>query len=116
MVRVVVTGMSGISPIGNDWQTISDNLKTMKTGTRYMPDWDKYEGLDTRLAAPAEFEKPAHYSRKATRAMGRVSLMAVSAAEQALDEAGLLNDDSIKDGRMGVSVGSSSGSSDSTLR
>lgn len=112
MTRVVVTGMAGISPIGNDWQTISGNLKNMTTGIQFMPDWEKYEGLNTRLAAPAEFEKPAHFTRKATRSMGRVSLMATIAAEQALEEAGLLGNDIIKDGRMGVSVGSSSGSSD----
>jgi len=112
MTRVVVTGMAGISPIGNDWQTISGNLKNMKTGVRFMPEWEKYDGLNTRLAAPAEFEKPAHFTRKATRSMGRVSLMATIAAEQALEEAGLLGNDIIKDGRMGVSVGSSSGSTD----
>ena len=26
MRRVVITGMAGFSPIGNDWQTISANL------------------------------------------------------------------------------------------
>ncbi len=111
MKRVVVTGMAGLSPIGLDWQTVSSNLKALKTGIRYMDDWDIYEGLNTRLGAPvADFEKPAHYSRKATRSMGRIALLATRATELALDDANLLNDESIKDGRMGVSYGSSSGS------
>lgn len=113
MNRVVITGMAGLSPIGLDWETISHNLKSMKTGIRYIEDWDKYQGLDTRLAAPIfDFEKPAHYTRKQTRSMGRVALMATRATELALEEAGLLNDERIQDGRMGVSFGSSSGTPD----
>lgn len=46
------------------------------------------------------------------RSMGRVSRLAVWAAEQALKDAGLLGDESIKDGRMGVACGSSTGSTD----
>jgi 3-oxoacyl-[acyl-carrier-protein] synthase II len=42
--------------------------------------------------------------------MGKIALMATRASELALDDAGLLNDDSIRDGRMGVSYGSSAGS------
>ena len=42
--------------------------------------------------------------------MGRVSYLCVDAAEQALTDAGLLGDESITDGRMGVACGSSSGS------
>lgn len=113
MNRVVITGMAGLSPIGLDWETISHNLKNMKTGIRYIEDWNKYQGLDTRLAAPIfDFEKPDHYTRKQTRSMGRVALMATRATELALEQAGLLNDERIQDGRMGVSFGSSSGTPD----
>ena len=113
MRRVVITGMASISPIGQDWETIASNLKQLQTGIRYIEEWDKYEGLNTRLGGPADcFEKPAHYSRKATRSMGRMSIMATRATELALEQAGLLDDETIKDGRMGVSVGSSSGTPD----
>lgn len=113
MKRVVVTGMAGISPIGSDWNTIADHLKMGKTGIQYMNDWDRYEELNTRLGAPVlDFQKPAHYSRKQVRSMGRVALMATVATERALDDAGLLDNPDIKDGRMGISYGSSSGSPD----
>ena len=46
MKRVVVTGMAGISPIGNDWQQISRRLKSQSTGIQYMQDWEKYKGLN----------------------------------------------------------------------
>jgi 3-oxoacyl-[acyl-carrier-protein] synthase II len=44
--------------------------------------------------------------------MGRVSKMATVASENALRDAGLLNDPILKSGRVGVSYGSSAGSSD----
>ncbi len=111
--RVVVTGMAGISPIGSDWEVVSQNLKEMNSAIEYMEDWDKYEGLNTRLGGPVkDFVKPDHYSRKKIRSMGRVALLATRATELALIDAGLIDDESIKDGRMGISYGSCSGSTD----
>jgi 3-oxoacyl-[acyl-carrier-protein] synthase II len=112
MKRVVVTGMAGLSPLGNDWQTVSERLKTQATGIRAMPEWNKYQGLNTRLAGPVDFARPAHYSRKQTRSMGRVALMAAYATELALEDAGLIDDPVLKSGRMGVAYGSCSGSFD----
>lgn len=110
MKRVVVTGMAGICPIGLDWPTIAANLKAMKNGIRYIEEWDVYRGLNTRLGGPVlDFEKPAHFSRRMLRSMGRVAVMATAVSEQALTDAGLHDDESIKDGRMGVSYGSSTG-------
>lgn len=113
MRRVVVTGMAGISPIGSDWTTIESNLRAGTTGIRYMAEWECYSELNTRLGAPVmDFARPVHYTRKLTRSMGRVAMMATRATELALDDAGLLNDPCITDGRMGVSYGSSAGSTD----
>jgi 3-oxoacyl-[acyl-carrier-protein] synthase II len=108
--RVVVTGMAGISPIGNDWQQVSARLKSQSTGIQTMRDWEKYKGLNTRLGAPADFSKPDHYSRKQTRSMGRIALMATYATELALIDAGLLNDPCLKSGQTGISYGSCAGS------
>ena len=111
MKRVVVTGMSGISPIGLNWQEVSENLREQKNGIRYMEDWEKYDGLNTKLGGPVtDFKAPKHFNRKTTRSMGRIALMATCSAEQALADAGLLDDPCIKDGRMGVAYGSSTGS------
>lgn len=111
MRRVVVTGMAGFSPIGNDWATIERHLRGGVSGVRVMHHWEKYTELNTRLGAPVmDFERPAHYSRKHVRSMGRVALMSTRATELALIDAGLRDDPAIQDGRMGVSYGSSSGS------
>ncbi|MGR9105669.1 MAG: beta-ketoacyl synthase N-terminal-like domain-containing protein, partial [Gammaproteobacteria bacterium] len=115
MRRVVVTGMAAVSPLGNDWETVSQKLKKQITGIRYIADWEKYKGLNTRLAAPVDFFKPEHYSRKQVRSMGRVAMLGVFASELALLDAGLLNDPILKSGQVGVSYGSSSGSFDGLI-
>lgn len=110
MKRVVITGVAAISPLGNDWATVQDRLRSGRNAVRHMAEWDDYEGLNTRLGAPAApFDLPAHFNRKATRSMGRVALMATLTAEEALRHAGLLGDPLLKSGRMGVSYGSSAG-------
>lgn len=111
MKRVVVTGLAGITALGESWDEIEAKLRAGRNGVRRMPEWDYIEALNTRLGAPVDrFVTPAHYPRKMIRSMGRVSLMAVRASEMALADAGLLDDPAIRDGRMGIAYGSSSGS------
>ena len=111
MKRVVVTGMGCISALGNNWQEFSNRLKEGRNAICYMDEWDQYEGLFTRLAGPiTNFEKPAHYSRKAVRTMGRVALMSVRASELAVEDAGLDGAAILGSGDTGIAYGSSSGS------
>lgn len=111
--RVVVTGMAGITALGNDWATIEANFAANRSGIRRMDEWDRYTELNTRLAGPIDdFAVPRHWTRKQLRSMGRVSRLSVAAAERALEDAGLLGDTCIQDGRMGVASGSSTGSTD----
>lgn len=111
--RVVVTGIGGISALGHDWPSIASSLKAQKNCVVTMAEWDKYDGLNTRLAAPiTDFEVPSHYSRKKIRSMGRVSIMATRASELALMDAGLLDDPIVTSGEMGIAYGSSTGSTD----
>ena len=113
MRRVVVTGMAGITSLGSDWATIAGHFANQRSGIRRMAEWDRFSELNTRLAGPIDdFKVPGHWTRKQLRSMGRVSRLAVAAAEQALADAGLLDDPIIRDGRMGVACGSSTGSTD----
>jgi 3-oxoacyl-[acyl-carrier-protein] synthase II len=108
--RVAVTGMAGISPIGNDWPTIRAQLGRYQNAVVRMLDWADYDGLNTQLGAPAApFELNEKYNRKAIRSMGRVALMATRASEMALANAGLLDHPLLKSGQMGVAFGSSAG-------
>lgn len=115
MKRVVITGMGAITPIGNNWASVSEKLKAQTSGIRKMDDWGKYKGLNTQLAAPADFSRPLHYSRKQVRGMGRVAMLATYATELALQEAGLLEDPVLKSGRVGIAYGSSSGGFDGLI-
>ncbi|HCG6972614.1 TPA: beta-ketoacyl-ACP synthase [Vibrio parahaemolyticus] len=111
--RVVVTGMSGVTAFGNDWQSVEPKLRDCQNATQYMPSYEQYDGLNTKLAAPIlDFELPKHYKRKQVRGMGRVSKLATVATENALSQAGLIGNDVLTNGQTGIAYGSSTGSTD----
>lgn len=113
MKRVVVTGMSGITSLGETADAIFEKFAQGKSGIRYMADWEQYTDLRTKLGGPVEsFSIPKHFNRKVTRGMGRVALMSVIAAEAALKDAKLFDDPILKSGDTGVAFGSSAGSVD----
>jgi 3-oxoacyl-[acyl-carrier-protein] synthase II len=116
MRRVVVTGMGGATALGDDWPTIRGHFAAGRTGVRRMEDWDRFTGVNTRLAAPVlGFSVEDRYPRKSMRTMGRVAQLGVYAAERALDNAGLIGDPVVTGGRLGVAFGSSFGSPDAVL-
>ncbi len=111
MKRVVVTGMSAITALGDTWGEFKTALQKGENAVQYMTDWDVAPELNTRLAAPVtHFTKPSHYKRKQVRSMGRVALMSTRTTELALAEAGLLEHSSLTDGSTGIAFGSSTGS------
>jgi 3-oxoacyl-[acyl-carrier-protein] synthase II len=110
MKRVVITGMGGVTALGHDWDGIEARLRQGRNAVRRMPEWDYFDALNTRLACPVDdFVLPA-WPRRLTRSMGRVAQLAVAASEHAMRDAGLIDDPTISDGRMGVAYGSSGGS------
>lgn len=115
--RVVITGAGAISPLGCSWDSVRKKLLSLTNAVQYMPQWADIEGLNSRVFSPAApFELPkALYNRKTTRSMSRVSLMAARAAELALREARVYEQDWIHDGSVGVSCGSCSGSPEAML-
>jgi 3-oxoacyl-[acyl-carrier-protein] synthase II len=113
--RVVITGGGIVSALGSQWPEILRHLKSGKNCVRRMADWDKYAQMNTRLAAPVDFEMP-EYPRKKIRGMGRVGRMALVATDRALALAGLAEGSpELTGGRCGVAYGSSTGSVDALL-
>ncbi|WP_166171345.1 beta-ketoacyl-ACP synthase [Acinetobacter sp. SA01] len=113
MKRVVVTGMAGITSLGETADQIFSQFEQGKSGIRYMPDWEVYTDLRSKLGGPVEsYTIPKHFNRKVTRGMGRVALMSTVCAEKALEDAGLLNNPILNSGQTGVAFGSSAGSVD----
>jgi 3-oxoacyl-[acyl-carrier-protein] synthase II len=116
MRRVVVTGMGGVTALGEDWPTIRAHFAAGRTGVRFMDEWSRFTGVNTRLAAPVVgFSVEDRYPRKKLRTMGRVAQLAVYATERALTDAGLLDDPLLQSGRAGIAYGSSFGTPDSVL-
>lgn len=113
MKRVVVTGMAGITSLGETADQIFAQFEQGNSGIRYMPEWEQFTDLRSKLAGPvASYTIPKHFNRKVTRGMGRVALMSTVCAEKALEDAALLNDPILSSGQTGVAFGSSAGSVD----
>ncbi|WP_432454083.1 MULTISPECIES: beta-ketoacyl-ACP synthase [unclassified Agarivorans] len=109
--RVVVTGMAGITALGTEQEQVWQGLRAKKNAVIRIDEWDKYDGLNTRLAAPIlEFELPKHYTRKKIRSMGRVAKLSTRSSELALIQSGLIDEPALTDGRTGIAFGSSTGS------
>ena len=113
--RVVITGGGIVSTLGSDWPDVLKKLKSCKNCVRTMSEWDVYERMNTRLAAPVDFVMPP-FPRKKIRGMGRVSQLALVATDNALKLAGIPEDSELlKSGRCGIAYGSSMGSIDALL-
>jgi len=111
MKRVVITGVSAITALGNCWDSFKVALEKGENAVVNMPQWRKVSGLNTNLAAPVpHYQTPKHYKRKQIRSMGKVSIMATQVTEEALTQAGLLGSELLTSGDIGISYGSCMGS------
>ncbi len=112
MRRVVISGVGAVSPLGNDVASLVDGVAAGKSAVRYMEGWDQYVGLRSLVAAPAELRNEKAIPRKSRRSMGRMSIFAVQATEQSLDDAGI-EPDVLSSNRIGCVIGSTMGSAGS---
>ena len=109
--RVVITGVGAVCAFGREWSEIETAFRAGKNAVRRMEAWDAFPEMATRLGAPLPaYAPPAHWTRKQLRSMGPLAQYCTDAAEQALKQAGLLDDPVIRNGSMGVAAGSSNGS------
>ena len=58
--RVVVTGMGAISALGSTWSEARPRLGTCRNAVVRVPEYAEYRGLNSNLAAPVDFQVPAH--------------------------------------------------------
>lgn len=109
MKRVVVTGMGAITPIGNSVEEFWSGVKEKKVGIGPITTFDTTD-YKVKLAAEVKgYVAKEHLDFKAAKRMERFSQLAVSAAGEALAQAGI--DMEKEDAyRVGVSVGAGVGS------
>ena len=87
--RAVVTGLGAITPIGNDVATFWSNLVAGVSGVGPITQFDASD-QEVRIAAEVKgFEPRDWMDFKQARRMSRFAQMAVAAARQAIDDAGL---------------------------
>lgn len=108
--RVVVTGMGICSPIGNSAAAADAGLRAMRSGIVRMDEWRGFGQLGSFVAGIVNGVDFRDYPRKRVRTMGRVALLAAFATDQAVEDAGLSRED-VASGRVGVTHGSTHGSS-----
>jgi 3-oxoacyl-[acyl-carrier-protein] synthase II len=101
--------MGCVSPFGRGVTALTDGIEAGRSAVRRMEGWDQYTGLRSQVGAPAELKDEKRIPRQSRRSMGRMSIFAVQAAEDALADAGL-DAAAATSGRMGCIVGSTTGS------
>lgn len=108
MIRVVVTGMGAVTPIGNNladmWANIEDGNHGFRTVTRVNP-----ENYKTIIAAEVKnFDSETVMTRRDSRKMDLYAQYAIAAADEAFNMSGYkINENNEYD--TGVIVGSGSG-------
>jgi 3-oxoacyl-[acyl-carrier-protein] synthase II len=107
--RVVITGMGAVTPLGQDVAALLDGLEANRSAVRLMDGWDAYTGLHSLVAAPVAMRDEKRIPRKSRRSMGRLSIFAAQAAEQATADA-RLDPALLTGGRTGCVIGSTMGS------
>ncbi len=107
-VRVVVTGIGLITPLGLDRQTTWEGLIEGRSGIDYISLFDA-EGFVTRIAAEVDdFDAAASLGRKESRRLDRFAQFACVATVEALEDAGIEMAAEDAD-RVGVLIGSGVG-------
>ena len=106
MRRVVITGLGAVTPIGLDAPSSWDAAVSGRSGIGWIEAFDASE-YPVRIAAEVRgFDPGELVPPKEARRMDRNVLLAVAAAQEAWDDAGL---DGVDPSRVGILVGSAIG-------
>ena len=107
-VRVVVTGLGAITPLGNDVPTLWKALAEGHSGAGPITHFDA-SALATRIAAEVkDFDPREHLGHKEARRLDRFIQFAVVAVEEAIADAGLVINESNSE-QMGLVIGTGIG-------
>ena len=113
MRRVVITGVGAVTPLGNDVPSTWDALLRGRSGVDFIQAFDASQ-FPVRIAAEVKDFKPSGLvSAKEIKRLDRCILFALSAAQEALGEAGI---DGYAPGRVGVVLGSCIGGFNELMR
>ena len=106
--RVVVTGVGCISPLGHDVNSTWENIVAGKSGVGQISKFDTTDYKTTFAAEVKDFDPKAVFGRREARRMDMVSMFALVAAKQAVENAGLEINDANRE-RIGAVIGTGIG-------
>ena len=109
MRRVVVTGLGITSCLGLDAATVTESLRTGRSGIRFKQDYADM-GFRSHVAGTIDIDFKEHIDRKILRFMGDAAAYAYIAMEKAIADAGLTEDE-VSNIRTGLIMGSGGASS-----
>lgn len=109
--RVVVTGVGSVTSLGNDAQTMWDNITQGKSGIDYITRVDKDEFPVHVAAEVNDFDPLPYMDKKEKKKMDLFTQYAVAASKMAVEDANLTIDDSNSE-RVGVWIGCGIGGMD----
>ena len=104
MKRVVITGAGIVSCIGNDQATVTESLRTGRSGIRAVPQF-KELGLRSQVAGVPEVDLDGLIDRKLRRFMGDAAAYAYLSLKDAIAQSGL-TEAQVSNPRTGLIMGS----------
>ncbi len=110
--RVVITGVGVVSPFGNGLPALMTGIEEGRSAVRRMEGWEQYIGLRSLVGAPVEIRDEKLIPRQKRRSMGRMSIFAAQAADEAITDSGItITSENLW--RIGCVIGSTMGSAKS---
>ncbi len=113
MRRAVITGIGIVSCLGNDKDTVTEALRTARSGITAREEY-KEMGMRSHVAARPDIDLKEAIDRKQFRFMGDAAAYAYIAMRDAIADAGL-TDAEVSNERTGIIAGSGGGSSASQV-
>ena len=113
MKRVVITGMGILSPIGNDFATIENNLRQKKSGIEKIDELRQYNGMKIFVGGRVKDINFKEIPRSLRKVMGPQAIFAVLATKKAIANA-KLDMDNIDKRRISIACSSTMGSAEGT--
>jgi 3-oxoacyl-[acyl-carrier-protein] synthase II len=106
--RIAVTGLGLVTPVGAGREEVWEGLLAGRSGFAPVESFDT-RAFSVHLGAEVRGFDPSPWVRRQdVAALGRASLLAIAAARQALEDAGL-DPESVEPERAGVAMGTTSG-------
>ena len=110
--RVVITGFGVVTPFGNGIAELVKGIEAGRSAVQRMAGWETYIGLRSLVGAPVTMKDEKNIPRQKRRSMGRMSIFAAQAADEAIADAGIVLEQEDR-WRVGCVLGSTMGSAKS---